>query len=95
MRTESFRTCGQIFLTNLYLLKSKMMEPIRVQWELKMRSLTMNNLAIQQRTAQTEQREQEENSRTLLRRLREVREREADDERARQEHVRRRLGRVA
>jgi hypothetical protein len=62
---------------------------------LKMRSLTMNNLAIQQRTAQTEQREQEENSRTLLRRLREVREREADDERARQEHVRRRLGRVA
>ena len=39
--------------------------------------------------------EPEENTRILLRRLREVREREADDERARQEHVRRRLGRVA
>ena len=54
----------------------------------------MISMPIKKSTAQSEQREREENSRTLLRRLREAREQEAAGERARREDVRRRLERV-
>jgi hypothetical protein len=49
--------------------------------------------AIKRSTAQSEQREWENSSQTFERRLSELREREADEERARQEYVRKRLER--
>ena len=58
-----------------------------------MRSLTMITEAIKRSTAQSEQREWENSSQTFERRLSELREREADEERARQEYVRKRLER--
>jgi hypothetical protein len=53
----------------------------------------MTNEALKTSTAQSEQREQENSSGSFERRLRELREREVNEERARQEHVRRRLER--
>jgi len=67
------------------------MRPIRVLLEMNMRSLTLNNLATK---TSTEQRTREESSKTLLRRLREAREQEAAEERARRENVLRRLQRA-
>jgi hypothetical protein len=59
-----------------------------------MRRLTLNNLAIQRSTAQSEQRERQDNPKTLAQRLREARDQEAAEERARRESVVRRLERV-
>jgi hypothetical protein len=57
-----------------------------------MEKLTLRNVTIAKTAEEAQKRE--ESSKMLLRRLREVREREVDEERARRDSVRRRLLRI-